>query len=170
MGLSANLSNLAARVATECKALRTMLNGNGGDLSGLATSAKANLVAAINELHAALALAGGGGISDTASSSTTTWSSQKIAAEIQAAKDQLVNGSSASLDTFGEVAAALGEDGNLAANLTNALARRIRFDAPQVLNADEQAQARSNIDAAPAQAVGDTTINFTTVFENGLNT
>ncbi len=38
MSLSTNLSNLTTRIATECKALRSLVNGNAGDLSGLATS------------------------------------------------------------------------------------------------------------------------------------
>jgi hypothetical protein len=61
MSLSTNVTNLATRIATECKSLRTLVNGNASDLSTLTTTAKNNLVAAINELDAAIdALAGGG--------------------------------------------------------------------------------------------------------------
>ena len=52
MSLVTNLTNLATRIATETKALRTLLNGNAADNSGLTTTAKANLVAAINEVNA----------------------------------------------------------------------------------------------------------------------
>lgn len=54
MSLSTNVSNLATRIATEVKALRTLVNGNVADLSALSTTAKANLVLAINEVKAAL--------------------------------------------------------------------------------------------------------------------
>ena len=54
MSLSTNVSNLATRIATEVKALRTLINGNVADLSSLDTTAKANLVLAINEIKGAL--------------------------------------------------------------------------------------------------------------------
>lgn len=54
MSLSTNVSNLATRIATEVKALRTLVNGNVADLSALSTTAKANLVLAINEIKSAL--------------------------------------------------------------------------------------------------------------------
>lgn len=54
MSLSTNVSNLATRIATEVKALRTLVNGNVADLSSLDTTAKANLVLAINEIKGAL--------------------------------------------------------------------------------------------------------------------
>jgi hypothetical protein len=61
VSLVSNLQTLATRIATETKSLRTLINGNGADLSSLTTTAKANLVAAVNELNAAISgLAGGG--------------------------------------------------------------------------------------------------------------
>jgi hypothetical protein len=48
---------LAIRAAQECKALRTLINGNAVDLSSLATTDKTSLVAAINEIFNS----GGGG-------------------------------------------------------------------------------------------------------------
>lgn len=62
MSLSTNITNLATRIATECKALRTLINGNATDLSALTTTAKTNLVAAINELDADIAGLGSGGV------------------------------------------------------------------------------------------------------------
>jgi hypothetical protein len=50
MSLQTNLQNLTTRIATEIKALRTLINGNVADLSALTTSVKTNLVAAINSL------------------------------------------------------------------------------------------------------------------------
>ena len=54
MSLKTNLENLAIRVATESKALRTLLNNNAADLSALTTTQKSNIVAAINELVTAI--------------------------------------------------------------------------------------------------------------------
>lgn len=64
MSFETNLQDFATRVGTECKALRTLINGNALDLSGLTTTAKNNLVAAINEIDAAVtALEAGGAAS-----------------------------------------------------------------------------------------------------------
>jgi hypothetical protein len=52
MSFATNVTNLATRIATEVKALRTLINGNAADNSALTTTAKANLVAAINEVNA----------------------------------------------------------------------------------------------------------------------
>lgn len=54
MSLSTNISNLATRIATEVKGIRTLVNGNVADLSALDTTAKSNLVAALNEIKAGL--------------------------------------------------------------------------------------------------------------------
>lgn len=80
MSLSTNVSNLATRIATEAKALRTLINGNAADLSSLTTTAKGNLVLAINEVAAASGSAAG--IDDETTSTSSTWSSTKTAAEI----------------------------------------------------------------------------------------
>jgi hypothetical protein len=55
MSLATNVTNLATRVATEVKSIRTLVNGNVAGLSALDTTAKTNLVAAINELVADIA-------------------------------------------------------------------------------------------------------------------
>ena len=83
MSLATNVANLATRAATELKAVRTLVNGNAADLSSLTTTAKGNLVAAINEIKAAAdaaAQSGGAAINDAATATLTTWSSSKIAA------------------------------------------------------------------------------------------
>jgi hypothetical protein len=54
MSLKTQIENLTIRVGTEAKSLRTLLNGNAADLSSLTTTAKGNLVAAINELKASI--------------------------------------------------------------------------------------------------------------------
>jgi hypothetical protein len=47
--LVTRISDLATRIATAIKATRVLINGNAADLSALKTTAKGNLVAAINE-------------------------------------------------------------------------------------------------------------------------
>jgi hypothetical protein len=87
MTLSSNVNDLALRVATEAKALRTLLNGNAVDNSALLTTAKSNLLAAINELTGRVdGLEGSAaGINDAVTSTSSTWSSQKTRNEIDTA-------------------------------------------------------------------------------------
>lgn len=60
MSLASQVTSLATRVATEFKTIRTLISGSGtGTISGLTTTDKTSLVAAINEVKAA----GGGGSS-----------------------------------------------------------------------------------------------------------
>ena len=162
MSLASRLSDLATRIATECKALRTLINGNATDLSALSTTAKSNLVVAINELKTAVDAAGGAAINDATTATNSTWSSSKMTAEISSAVAALVNGASATLDTLNELAVALGNDANFSATVTSALANRLRVDAAQTLNAAQQLQACSNL------GIGDPDTNFVTVFNTGL--
>lgn len=284
MSLSVQLQNLAIRIGTEVKALRTLLNGNAADNSALLTTAKANLVAAINEVKADLdTLAtspGGATINDAATSTGSVWSSAKTAEEITTASTQdrdranhtgtqalatvsglpealdakaaqadlsahanatnnphavtkaqvglgnvdntadadkpvstavatalagksntghthatteitgfdaavlaladerieaLIDGAPEALDTLRELAAALGDDPNFAGSISDALGKRVRFDAPQTLTAGEATQARSNIGAASASAlsalttaVGETEYDFVQTFQSAL--
>jgi hypothetical protein len=171
MSFATRVMDLAIRISTECKALRTLMNGNSADLSALATTAKANLVAAINEVKAlADAAAGSGGatVNDAATNLTETWSSSKISAELTALLNQVLNGAPGALNTLDELAAALGDDANFAATVTAALSNRLRVDAAQALTAPQQAQARANIGAQEAAAIGDPDTNFVTTFNTGL--
>ena len=61
----------------------------------------------------------------------------------------------AALDTLAELAAALGNDPNFSATLATQIANRVRFDAAQTLTAPQQTQARANIGAQSAAAIGD---------------
>jgi hypothetical protein len=171
MTLATQIINLATRVATECKSLRTLISGNAADLSALTTTAKGNLVAALNELKAAVDAAGGSGgvaINDAATNTTDTWSSQKISDQISTALAALTTGAPAALDTLDELAAALGDDANFASTVTTALGNRLRVDAAQGLTAPQQAQARANIGAQEAALIGDPETNFVTTFNAGL--
>lgn len=168
MSLEAKIRELAIATGTDVKAIRTWINGNAADLSGLTTTAKGNLVAAINEVKAASAAAAG--INDSVTGTTTTWSSTKtsgtIDSRINTAVAALVNGAPTALDTLKELADALSAntsaDNAAVAALTTALDNRVRYDAAQTLTSPQQAQARTNIGAASAAAVGDTEAAFLT--------
>lgn len=146
MSLETRLIALAQAIGTDIKTLSTKQ----GDLSALATTAKSNLVAALNELHG---LVGGAGatINDGAGNGDTlvTWSADKIFDTIEAAKaavkNELTNGAGAALDTLAELAAALGNDPSFSATIASQIAARVRYDAAQALTTPQQAQACANI-------------------------
>lgn len=146
MSLEARVIALAQQIGADVKALRTA----DGDLTSLKTTAKGNLVAAINELFG-LVGSSGAKIDDTAGDgvTTVTWSADKIGdsivASINSLRTELTNGAAAALDTFGELAKALGNDPNYAATIATALGNRVRFDAAQTLTAAQKVQACANI-------------------------
>jgi hypothetical protein len=161
--MQTRLGDLAIRVATECKSLRMLVNGNAGDLTSLSTGAKANLVAAINELKAAIdGLPAGLQINDSATLSGATWSSTKISAQLTALENRITNGVSAELDTLAEFAAAIGNDKDFAAHTVTSLGNRLRFDAPQALNGPQITQACANL------GLGEPNTDFVGVFVAGL--
>ena len=159
MTLEQRLIALAQAMGADVKALLAAQ----GSLSALTTTAKASLVAAVNELKTAVDAAAGGGVSidDGAGDGATgvTWSADKIFDAIEAAKTAVKNdltaGAAAALDTLSELAAALNNDPAFAATIAAEIANRVRFDAAQTLTAPQQAQARANIGAQSAAAIGD---------------
>lgn len=160
--LETRLRDLATRVGTECKALRTFINGNAADLSALTTTAKTSLVAAINEIKATPT---GATINDAATNGTSVWSSTKVSSQITTQVNALLGASTpAALDTLDELAAALGDDANFAATTTTALGNRVRYDAAQTLTAPQKAQAKSNIDAYGNLEIGNPDTDFVAVF------
>ena len=159
MTLEQRLIALAQAIGADVKALLAAQ----GSLSALTTTAKASLVAAVNELKTAVDAAAGGGVSidDGAGDGATgvTWSADKIFDAIEVAKTAVKNdltaGAAAALDTLSELAAALNNDPAFAATIAAEIANRVRFDAAQTLTAPQQAQARANIGAQSAAAIGD---------------
>lgn len=173
--LATRIIDLATRIATECKALRTFINGNAADLSSLATTNKSNLVAALNELKddlTSIASADGATINDASTASTTqTYSITKIRDLVSTSISALTAGAPTALDTLDELAAALGDDANFAATVTTALGNRVRTDtAAQGLNTTQKSNARTNIGADITTAeIGDPDTNFVTTFNTGLS-
>ena len=164
MTLQTNLQALATEIATAVKATKMLVNGNAADVSALATTAKNNLVAAVNELHASIAslASGSAGINDSATGNTNTWSATKINAEILAARNALLNGAPGALDTLLELSQAINADPNFATTMTLALGNRLRFDSVQTLTTGQQLQACQNL------GVGNPETNFVTTFQAGL--
>ena len=159
MTLEQRLIALAQAMGADVKALLAAQ----GSLSALTTTAKASLVAAVNELKTAVDAAAGSGLSidDGAGDGATgvTWSADKIFDAIEAAKTAVKNdltaGAAAALDTLSELAAALNNDPAFAATIAAEIANRVRYDAAQTLTAPQQTQARANIGAQSAAAIGD---------------
>lgn len=148
--LSTNAGNLATRISTEIKSLRTLINGNLANLSALTTTAKTSLVAAINELNTKVNSAAS--INDAAQVTTSVWSGSKTATEIAALKTQLTNGAGAALDTFKELADAMGNDPTFATTITTSLGTKA---------------AASDL-AALTNAIGDTNSDLVQIFNTGL--
>ena len=158
MTLEARVVALAQAIGTDVKTLTAAV----GSLGSLTTTAKSNLVAAINEI--ALAVANATGIDDGATGGASTWSSSKISSEISGAISGLVGGAGAALDTLQELAAALGNDPSFATTIATQIANRVRFDDVQVLTVPQKAQACGNIGAASLVATGDLDRDFTAAY------
>ena len=156
MTIESGVIALAQAVGADVKALNLKI----GNLSLLTTTAKSNLVAAIN---AAVASGGSGGVAidDDAGlgDKDVTWSADKTVTAIQAAVDALVDGAPAALDTLNKLAAALGNDENLAQTMIAQINNRVRYDELQVLTAPQQLNACTNI------GVGDPTRDFAADYE-----
>ena len=163
MSLQTQLHSLVIRVADEFKAVYAKI----GNLSSLSTTDKSTLVAAINELKAAIATVAV--IDDlTPGSTTTTFSASKIVTLLDALRAQILGGADAAYDTLLELQQALQNDQTGIAALTAAIDKRVRFDAVQTLTAPEQLQTRTNIGAVASIDIGDTTTDFVAIFEAQL--
>lgn len=171
MSLQTRLSDLITAIGTDYKQLRSWLTGSSsGDLTGLTTTNKASLVAAVNEVNAkpssappdattdnkgvvelaTLAEVGAG--VDTARAVTP----EGVRQERLALKAEILGaGVPAALDTLDELAAALGDDANFGSTITSALGNRVRVDtAAQGLTATQQGNARTNIAAVGTVDIG----------------
>lgn len=175
--LQVRLQDLATRIATECKGLRTLINGNAANLAALTFGAKTNIVVALNELKAELdsvASSGGATINDASNASTTqTWSITKIVSELAdtaaAVKAEILGGAGAAYDTLAELQALLEDNAGDLTSIMTALGNRVRTDtAAQGLTTLEKSNARTNIDAYGSVEIGNPDANLVTVFETGL--
>lgn len=166
MSLQSRIESLVLRLAAEFKTIY----GQVGTLANLSTTDKINLVSAINELRAQIATLEGATVIDDANSASisTTFSASKITGLLDALKADLLGGADAAFDTLKELQTAIQNDQSGIAALLAAVDARVRFDAAQSLTAQEQTQARSNIGAMSAAAVGDPETDFVAIFEMAL--
>ena len=162
MSLDNRLTELSVRIAEEIN----KSNAARGSLVNLQTTNKNSVVAAVNELAAAVQNASG--IDDTQASSAKTYSSEKITALIQQTVTDLVDGAPEALNTLQEIAAELQGQASTANDLLTQIGNRVRVDATQTLTSTQAAQARANIGALSAAAVGDTDLNLVDIFNAAL--
>lgn len=161
MALTDEIANFAGAVGTDMKKVMVEINGKQADLAALQTTAKANLVDAINEVLGvaqAAANTGGAQINDSGTETTTTLSSSEIGNRISTAIANLVAAAPGTLDTLVEIATALDNDPNFATTITTALANRLRFDAAQTLTTTEKNRAANNMGVGPINT------NFVTAY------
>lgn len=143
MSLQTRLSDLITAIGTDIKQLRTWITGSAsGDLTGLSTTDKSSVVAAINEVAAATGTVPDASttvkgiieIATLAEVATGTDSVRAVTAagvkqETDAVKTAILGaGVPAALDTLDELAAALGDDANFAASVTTSLSGKQPLD------------------------------------------
>ena len=162
MSLATRIESLVIRVAQEFNDVRA----KAGNLANLTTTDESNLVAAINELKAAVVSSAV--IDDAHVAATTTYSSNKIVSLLDALKTEILGGADAAYDTLVEIQQLLQNSTSGLDALLAAVNNRVRFDAAQSLTVAEQLQARSNIGAVAATDVGNTDTDFVAVFVGAL--
>lgn len=169
--LSAQINNLAVRIAKECKLIYVKL----GDTTQLNTDNAESLVKAINSLkinfdNAMLAINANSAdidaaetaitalqerlnsiINDTTASTNTVYSSFKVASEItkakQEVKDDLLGGAGTAYDTLNELAELIESNQDSITALQNLAAGHVKYDGAQELTDAQKKQARDNINA-----------------------
>lgn len=166
MSLSVKIQDLTTRMATEMKALRILVNGNLANLSALTTIEKGSLVGAVNEINAKVGSAAA--INDSVTNTTTVWSGSKVDASLTALKTQLTNGAGAALDTFKELADAMGNDPTFAATITTSLGNKADSSTVTALATTVGGKANSSDLTTLSNNVGDTTSDLVAIFNAGL--
>lgn len=162
MSLQTRIQDLITAIGTDYKQLRTWITGSsGGNLNGLSTTAKGDLVSAINEVNGkAVAVPDASetvkGILELATLPEVATGTDIARAvtpagvrqERLALKDEILGaGVPAALDTLDELSAALGDDANFGATVTTALANRLRVDINnQGLTAGQKTNGQTNLD------------------------
>ncbi|MDX1251161.1 MAG: hypothetical protein IDH49_02665 [Gammaproteobacteria bacterium] len=162
MSLATRIESLVIRVAQEFNDVRA----TAGSLASLSTNDRSSLVAAINELKAAVVSSSA--IDDGHVAPTSTYSSNKIVALLDALKTEILGGADAAYDTLVEIQQLLQNGTSGLDALLAAVNRRVRFDAAQTLTVAEQLQARTNIGAAASADVGNTDTDLVAVFVAAL--
>ena len=153
MSLVRNIASLATRIALELKAARQRI----GALEGRLPPGETVVTPGLNIID-----------DENPNAVSTTFSASGIVSRLDQLKADILGGADGAFDTLKELQDALASDASGIAALTRALESRVRFDEPQDLTVDSQAQARQNIGAVSAEAVGDTEVDFVVVFRDAL--
>jgi len=179
MSLQTRLSDLITAVGTDVKQLRTWVTGSSsGNLTGLTTTVKTDLVSAVNEVNAKPGEADASvtvkGIIEIATLAEVTTGTDTVRAvtpqgvrqERTALKAEILGaGVPAALDTLDELAAALADDAAFSATITTALGNRVRTDtAAQGLTGPQQVNARTNILAQDSASIGNADIDLAALY------
>lgn len=154
MSLELNLRAFAQAVGVDIGAIIT----SRGDLANLSTTAKNNLVAAINELKGIIDQVDTRLIDDASTAGDRTWSSSKITAMLAQVKTDILDGAPAAFDTLKEISDYLASNTTAVDGLLTAINNRVRFDAAQTLTTAQQLQACTNI------GVGDPEVDLVAVY------
>ncbi len=164
MGLKEDIDAGFTRTGQEVKDLRDKQ----GDLTGLNTTIKTSLVAAINEVN--LSITAGASINDAVTALTSTWSSTKINSEISQAVTDLIDSAPGAADTLNELNNLINANDADITGILTALAARLRVDtASQGLTVTQQDNARANISVFSQSEMGDVlNADFVAVFEAAL--
>ena len=162
MSLATRIESLVIRVAQEFNDVRA----KAGNLANLTTTDKSSLVAAINELKAAVVSSAV--IDDAQVATTSTYSSSKIVTLLDALKAEILGGADAAYDTLVEIQQLLQNGTSGLDALLAAVEAHAAVDGVQSLTVAEQLQARSNIGAVAASDVGNTDTDFVAVFVGAL--
>ena len=166
MSLQTQLASVITAFGGDVKALFSRV----GTLTSLTTTAKTDLVSAINEVNAKPSGTGGAAIADGGTSTGSVWSSSKTNQAIidarAAVKTEILGaGVPAALDTLDELAAALGDDAAFATTVTTGLSNRVRTATAALgLTTQQKTNARTNIDAVATTAVGDTEADLVALY------
>ena len=183
--LSAQINNLAVRIAKECKLIYIKL----GDTTQLNTDNAESLVKAINSLktnfdNAMLAINANSAdidaaeaaitalqerlntiINDTLASTTTVYSSSKVDSEItkakQEVKNDLLGGAGTAYDTLNELAELIESNQDAITALQNLAAGHVKYDDAQELTDVQKKQARDNINAVSQDEIDFSAIEAT---------
>lgn len=150
MTIESNVAAGFAAVAVSVRGLRTAITGTPtGNLNGLATTNKANLIAAINELYDAFTNFREMIIDDAdADALDSTYSSSKIEDRLLEVKESIIGGASSAYDTLQELQALAEGEAASIASLVSAVGFRVRFDEVQTISAEQKHIARGNIGAS----------------------
>lgn len=144
MTLEQRLSAVIQAIGADIKLLKTAK----GDLTSLSTTAKTNLVEALNEIFTL---------------ANTKASASDITTAINSLKTEIMGtGVPEALDTLKEIATYIQSDETLGVSLSTAITKRVRFDDVQTLTTPEKLQACTNI------GIGNPDVDLVAVFNASL--